>query len=336
MAKPFHYGGQAVIEGVMMLGKNGLAMSVRQPDGRLNTIKQPLARIYRGRLRERPFTRGLISLSETMVLGTRALLRSAEIAAAEEGDEKIHPALLGGTVAVSLAFAVALFFLVPLVVTRYLIDPYISSALLSVTLEGLVRIGIFIAYIRLIGLIPDIRRVFAYHGAEHKTINAYESGTPLEVSEVRRYPTAHARCGTSFIVIVLVIAILIFAFIDVLLGRPPLWIRMLSRVALIPLIAAIGYEIMKFGAGHIKNSVVRVLITPGLMLQSLTTREPDDSQLEAAISALNEVIAIDTGAEPGTGTEQIEQDVPASGRSPLSIDHPTSLDREQDLHHTPG
>jgi uncharacterized protein YqhQ len=304
MAKPFHYGGQAVIEGVMMLGKKGLAMSVRQPDGRLNTIKQPLARIYRGRLREKPFTRGLISLSETMVLGTRALLRSAEIAAAEDGEEKIHPALLGGTVALSFVFAVTLFFLVPLLATRYLIDPYISSALLSVTLEGLFRIGLFIAYIRLIGLIPDIRRVFAYHGAEHKTINAYEAGTPLEVEAVRHHTTAHPRCGTSFIVIVLIIAILVFALIDVLLGRPPLWIRMLSRIALIPLIAAIGYEVMKFGAGHVRNTLVRVLIAPGLMLQSLTTREPDDSQLEAAISALNEVIAIDTDTEAGSAAEQ--------------------------------
>ncbi len=312
MPKPFHYGGQAVIEGVMMLGKKGLAMSVRQPDGRLNTIKQPLARIYRGRLRDKPFTRGLISLSETMVLGTRALLRSAEIAAAEEGEEKIHPALLGGTVALSLAFAVGLFFLVPLLATRYLIDPYIDSALLSVTLEGLVRIGIFIAYIRLIGLVPDIRRVFAYHGAEHKTINAYESGTPLEVEAVRNYPTAHPRCGTSFIVFVLVIAILVFALIDVLLGRPPLWIRMLSRIALIPFIAAIGYEIMKLGAGHVKNTLVRVLIAPGLMLQSLTTREPDDSQLEAAISALNEVIEIDTAADPGDSTEQPAAETAAS------------------------
>jgi len=304
MAKPFHYGGQAVIEGVMMLGKKGLAMSVRQPDGRLNTIRQPLARIYRGRLREKPFTRGLISLSETMFLGTRALLRSAEIAAAEEGDEKIHPALLGGTVALSFAFAVTLFFLVPLLATRYLIDPYISSALLSVTLEGLFRIGLFIAYIRLIGLIPDIRRVFAYHGAEHKTINAYESGTPLEVEAVRHHPTAHPRCGTSFIVIVLVIAILVFALIDVLLGRPPLWIRMLSRIAFIPVIAAIGYEVMKFGAGHVRNTLVRIIIAPGLMLQSLTTREPDDSQLEAAISALNEVIAIDADTAPDGAAEQ--------------------------------
>jgi len=311
MSKPFHYGGQAVIEGVMMLGKKGLAMSVRRPDGQLNIIKQPLARVYRGRLRDTPFSRGLVSLSETMVLGTRALLRSAEIAAAEEGEEKIHPALLGGTVAISIAFAVALFFLVPLLATRYLIDPYISSALLSVTLEGLVRIGIFITYIRLIGLLPDIRRVFAYHGAEHKTINAYESGTPLEVEAVREHPTAHARCGTSFIVIVLVIAILVFALIDVLLGRPPLWIRMLSRIALIPLIAAIGYEVMKFGAGHLRNTLVRVLIAPGLMLQRLTTREPDDSQLEAAITALNEVIAIDTETEPDKETEEAGEEVPA-------------------------
>ncbi|MFU8795770.1 MAG: DUF1385 domain-containing protein [Dehalococcoidia bacterium] len=304
MGKPFHYGGQAVIEGVMMLGKKGLAMTVRQPDGRLNTIRQPLARIYRGRLREKPFSRGLISLGETMVLGTRALLRSAEIAAAEEGEEKIHPALLGGTVAVSVTLAVVLFFLVPLLATRFLIDPFIDSALLSVTLEGLVRIAIFIAYIRVIGLIPDIRRVFAYHGAEHKTINAYESGTPLEVEAVRNYPTAHPRCGTSFIVIVLIIAILVFALTDVLLGRPPLWIRMLSRIALIPFIAAIGYEIMKFGAGHIKNTLVRVIIAPGLMLQSLTTREPDDGQLEAAISALNEVIAIDEDEPSANDTQQ--------------------------------
>jgi len=300
-----------------MLGRKGLAITVRQPDGKLNTIRQPLARIYRGRLRETPFSRGLISLGETMVLGTRALLRSAEIAAAEEGEEKINPALLGGTVVIAFGFAVVLFFLVPLLATRFLIDPFIDSALLSVTLEGLVRIGIFVAYIRLIGLMPDIRRVFAYHGAEHKTINAYESGTPLEVEAVRNHPTAHPRCGTSFIVIVLIIAILVFALIDVALGRPPLWIRMLSRIALIPVIAAIGYEIMKFGAGHIKNTLVRIIIAPGLMLQSLTTREPDDGQIEAAISALNEVIAIDENRESAVDTQQAAGDetgeeVPAS------------------------
>ena len=298
MARPFHYGGQAVIDGVMIRGKEGVAISVRQPNGELNTVRQPLASIYKGRLREMPLIRGIIALVETMVLGTRSLLHSAQVAAAEEVGEKIPTALLWGTVAVSLALGVALFFMIPLFATRYLIDPYIDSALLSVVFEGLMRIGIFIAYLKLIGLMPDIKRVFAYHGAEHKVVNAYEAGVPLEVESVKNYSTAHARCGTAFIFIVLIIAIFVFA----LVGQPTLWIRILSRIALIPVIAAISYEIMKFGAGHINNKIVRILLAPGLMLQAITTREPDDSQLETAISALNEVIEIDKTADSSCST----------------------------------
>jgi len=293
MARPFHYGGQAVIDGVMIRGKEGVAISVRQPNGELHVVRQPLASIYKGRLREMPLIRGIIALVETLVLGTRALLHSAQVAAAEEGGEKIPTALLWGTVAVSLALGVALFFMIPLFTTRYLIDPYVNSALLSVVLEGLIRIGIFIAYLKLISLLPDIKRVFAYHGAEHKVVNAYEAGVPLEVEAVKNYSTAHARCGTAFIFIVLIIAIFVFA----LVGQPTLWIRILSRIALIPVIAVISYEIMKFGAAHINNPVVRVLLAPGLLLQAITTREPDDSQLEAAISALKEVIEIDRAAD---------------------------------------
>jgi uncharacterized protein YqhQ len=293
MSESFHYGGQAVIEGVMIRGKKGVAISVRQPNGELNIERQPLASIYKGRLREMPLIRGIIALVETLVLGTQSLLHSAQVAAAEEGGEKIPTALLWGTVAVSLALGVALFFMVPLFATRYLIDPYIDSALLSNVFEGLIRIGIFIAYLKLIGLMPDIKRVFAYHGAEHKVVNAYEAGVPLEVEAVKNYSTAHARCGTAFIFIVLVIAIFVFA----LVGQPTLWIRILSRIALIPVIAAISYEIMKFGASHAENPVVRILLAPGLLLQAITTREPDDSQIEAAISALNEVIEIDKTAE---------------------------------------
>ena len=298
MAESFHYGGQAVIEGVMIRGKEGVAIAVRQPNGELNIVKQPLASIYKGRLREMPLVRGIIVLVETLVLGTQSLLHSAQVAAAEEVGEKIPTALLWGTVAVSLALGVALFFMVPLFATRYLIDPYIDSALLSVVLEGLIRIGIFIAYLKVISLIPDIKRVFAYHGAEHKVVNAYEAGVPLEVESVKNYSTAHARCGTAFIFIVLIIAIFVFA----LVGQPTLWIRILSRIALIPVIAAISYEIMKFGAGHINNKIVRILLAPGLMLQAITTREPDDSQIEAAISALNEVIKIDQTADSGCTT----------------------------------
>jgi uncharacterized protein YqhQ len=298
MARPFHYGGQAVIEGVMIRGKEGVAISVRQPNGELNIVRQPLASIYKGRLREMPLVRGIIALVETLVLGTRSLLHSAQVAAAEEGGEKIPAALLWGTVAASLALGVALFFMVPLFATRYLIDPYIDSALLSNVFEGLIRIGIFIAYLKLISLIPDIKRVFAYHGAEHKVVNAYEAGVPLEVESVKNYSTAHARCGTAFLFIVLIVSIFVFA----LVGQPTLWIRILSRIALIPVIAVISYEIMKFGAGHTKNPIVRILLAPGLMLQAITTREPDDSQLEAAISALNEVIEIDRAADSSCST----------------------------------
>jgi uncharacterized protein YqhQ len=293
MEKSFHYGGQAVIEGVMIRGKEGVAISVRQPDGELNVVRQPLASIYKGRLREMPLIRGIIALVETLVLGTQSLLHSAQVAAAEEVGGKIPTALLWGTVAVSLALGVALFFMVPLFTTRYLIDPYIESALLSNVLEGLIRIGIFIAYLKVISLIPDIKRVFAYHGAEHKVVNAYEAGVPLEVESVKKYSTAHARCGTAFLFIVLIVSIFVFA----LVGQPTLWIRILSRIALIPVIAVISYEIMKFGAGHMNNPVVRVLLAPGLLLQTITTREPDDSQIEAAISALNEVIEIDKTAD---------------------------------------
>jgi len=293
MAGSFHYGGQAVIDGVMIRGKEGVAISVRQPDGQLNVVKQPLASIYKGRLRETPLIRGIIALIETLVLGTQSLLHSAQVAATEEVGEKIPTAVLWGTVAASLALGVALFFMVPLFATRYLIDPYIESGLLSSIFEGLIRIGIFIAYLKLMSLIPDIRKVFAYHGAEHKTVNAYEAGVPLDVESVKMYSTAHARCGTAFLFIVLVVAIFVFA----LVGQPSLWIRILSRIALIPVIAVISYEIMKFGASHSRNRVVRVLLAPGLLLQTMTTREPDDSQTEAAISALNEVIEIDKAAD---------------------------------------
>ena len=286
MAKPFYYGGQAVIEGVMMRGRDNLAISVRGPDGKLNIKKQPLPSIYKGRLRETPLIRGIIVLIETLVLGTQVLLHSAQVASAEEEEEKIPTALLWGTVAASLAFGVALFFIAPLFTTRYFVDPYLGSALVSNLVEGFIRIGIFVAYLKLIGLIPDIKRVFAYHGAEHKVVNAYEAGIPLEAKAVRNYSTAHPRCGTSFIFIVLIIAIFVFS----LFGRPSLWLSVLSRILLIPVIAAMGYEIMKFGASHIKSMTIRIFLAPGLALQAMTTREPDDDQIEAAIAALNEVI----------------------------------------------
>jgi len=292
MAKPFYHGGQAVIEGVMMRGKRNLAISVRRPDGKLEVIKQPLASIHQGRLREIPLIRGVIVLIETLILGIQALLQSAQIASAEE--EKIPAALLFALVAASMAFAIAIFFITPLLATRYF-DIYIASDLISNLIEGLLRISIFIAYLKLIGLFPDIKRIFAYHGAEHKVVNAYEAGCPLELEAVKKYSTAHARCGTSFIFAVLIIAILIFA----LLGRPSLSLSILSRIILLPVIAALGYEVTRLGARYSKSILSRILLAPGLMLQAMTTREPDDSQLEAAISALNEVIEADKVTDSG-------------------------------------
>jgi len=294
MGKPFYHGGQAVIEGVMMRGKKSVAISVRRPDGKLEIIKQPLAQIFRGRLREIPLLRGVIVLIETLVLGTQALIQSAQIASAEE-EEKIPTAALWGVVAVSIAFAVALFFIIPLLATRYF-DLYIASDFVSNIIEGFVRIGIFIAYLKIIGLLPDIKKVFAYHGAEHKVVNAYENGSPLEVEAIKSYSTAHVRCGTSFIFAVLIIAILVFA----LLGRPSLWLSILSRVILLPVIAALGYEVTRLGASHSKSILAQVLLAPGLMLQSMTTREPNDDQLETAISALSEVIKADNSENGGS------------------------------------
>lgn len=276
-----------------MRGRENVAISVRDPDGKLKTAKWPLPKTYKGRLREVPFVRGVLILIETLVLGTQALLHSAQIASAEE-NERIPTTLLWGTVAASVAFAVALFFVAPVLATRYLVDPYVSSALASNLVEGFIRIGVFVAYLVLIGLIPDIRRVFAYHGAEHKAVNAYEAGCPLEVEAIRGYSTAHARCGTGFVFIVLILAIFVFA----LLGHPPLWLTILSRVILLPVIAALSYEIMRFGASHARNAIIRILLVPGLALQAMTTREPNDGQLEAAISALNEVIEVDQVARP--------------------------------------
>jgi uncharacterized protein YqhQ len=295
---PFYYGGQAVMEGVMMRGRKSVAVAVRRPNGEISLTSQPLASLYKGSARNWPFVRGIIVLIETLALGTQTLLHSAQIAAAEE-EESISPVLLWGSVVVAVAFAVALFFIAPLLLTRYLLDPYITSSLVSNLIEGIVRIGIFIAYLKIIALMPDVKRLFTYHGAEHKVVNAYEAGVPLELDYVKKYSTSHTRCGTSFLLAVLVISIFVFA----LLGRPSIWLSMLSRIVLIPVIAAIGYEFVRFGATHYRNVIVRSLLAPGLLLQSLTTGEPNDSQLETALSAMKKVVETDTD-EPTMSTDQ--------------------------------
>jgi uncharacterized protein YqhQ len=291
VAKRFYYGGQAVIEGVMMRGRKAMVTAVRRPSGGLAIDIQPLATIYTGWVRKTPLIRGIIVMIEALVLGIKTLLYSANVSLEEE-DEKISGGLVWVMVTVALGFAVALFFMAPLFLTK-LLDPYLNSPLVFNLIDGFIRLIIFITYLKLISLVPDIKRIFAYHGAEHKAVNTYEDGAPLEVEAARKYGTAHVRCGTSFLFIVLIIAIIVFA----LVGLPSLWLMVLSRILLIPVIAALGYEIIYFGANHAKNGLVRVFVAPGLWLQKLTTREPDDSQLEIALTALKKVVEVDQGEE---------------------------------------
>ncbi|MCG2768902.1 MAG: DUF1385 domain-containing protein [Anaerolineae bacterium] len=283
----FSYGGQAIIEGVMMRGSKSVAIAVRDPSGQIVVQREPLnAFIYQGPISKIPVLRGLTSLWDALVLGIRALMRSADVALGEEEGVEFSGPVAWGTMALSLALGAGLFFLLPMFLVS-LVDQYISSSLASSAIEGVIRILLFIGYIAAIGLMPDIRRVFAYHGAEHKTINAYEDGATLEPATVAKYSTAHTRCGTGFLLIVLVIYILITAP----MGRPPLLIRLASRLITIPIVAGISYELMKFGARHYDNPLVKALVAPGLALQRLTTREPDESMLEVAIASLQSVLA---------------------------------------------
>jgi len=292
VAKKFYYGGQAVIEGVMMRGQKTMVTAVRRPNGELAIDTQPLPTIYTGRMRKTPLIRGVIALIEALVLGIKTLLYSANMSLEEE-EEKISGGLVWAMVIFSVALAVGLFFMAPLFLTR-LLDPYIHSSLVFHLIEGFIRLAIFIVYLKLMTLVPDIKRVFAYHGAEHKTVNAYEDGVPLEVEAIKKYSTAHVRCGTSFMFAVLIIAIIAFA----LIGRPSsLWLMVLLRIILIPVIAALAYEVTHFGGRHTQNGLVRAILYPGLLLQSLTTREPNDSQLEVAVAALRKVVEIEQPEE---------------------------------------
>lgn len=291
MSKPFNYGGQAVIEGVMMRGRKYMALAVRQlgpdgvpdPKGKIVLHSEPLnPRIYAGKLTKIPFVRGVTMLWDALVLGMRALMFSADIAMGDQNEEaSFEGPMAWGTIAVSLVLAVGLFFVGPLLLIGW-IEQYLGEGILSNILEGIIRLVIFIGYVWAIGFLPDVQRVFGYHGAEHKAINAYEGGAELRPEEIAKHSITHPRCGTAFLLIVMVISIFVF----VLVGTPSLWIRIISRILLIPVIAGLAYEFLKFSAKHADNPLMKLLIAPGLALQGLTTREPDESMLEVAAAAL--------------------------------------------------
>ena len=273
------YGGQAVIEGVMMRGRQALAVAVRDPKGEIQIHTEALGSAYRGRLARIPFARGLLLLWDAFGLGYRSLTYAAGVAAGE--DVKFDGPVAWITIAISLVLGLGLFLLAPAAAAQ-LGENYLGlSAWVGNVLEGLIRLGLIVGYIWAIGHIPDIGRVFGYHGAEHKTINAYEAGAQLTPESVARFPLEHPRCGTAFLLTVVLISIVFFS----LLGPLPLALRLASRLLLIPVIAMLAYEYIRLTARYLNNPLVRLLIIPNLALQRMTTREPDHKMLEVAIAA---------------------------------------------------
>lgn len=299
MNKKPNVGGQAVIEGVMMRGKTHVAVAVRQPDGEISVDVRPVNSISdRYPILKKPFLRGVVSLVESLVMGMKALAYSAQVSGDE--DEKLDSKEMALTIAVSAGLAILLFIVIPTWSMRFLTGITQDHMALNLA-EGVLRMAIFLAYIAAISSMNDIQRVFQYHGAEHKTIYTYEAGLPLKVENVRSFSTLHPRCGTNFLMIVMLISMFIFTF----LGWPSLWERIASRIILMPVIAGVSYELIRYAGAHTDNPLVRIAITPGLLLQKLTTRQPDDSQIEVAIASLKAVVPPeDLAQEPETCPEE--------------------------------
>jgi uncharacterized protein YqhQ len=289
-------GGQAVLEGVMMRGPSAWSVAVRKPDGAIAEVNQPIASVLlRHRWLRLPVLRGVVALGESLAIGFRALAISANYAAQEEGSDEPQKELTRGQLlfafAIAIGFALILFKVSPALITNWLPIEGTSG---FVVVEGLVRVSIFIAYLLVISLLPELRRVFQYHAAEHKAINAYESGDELLPERVARYSLLHVRCGTAFLLYVMVIAIFVFAFF----GRPDWYWLIASRILALPLIAGLAYEVIRFAGKHPQNTILRTLLAPGLWLQRLTTREPSLDQIEVSIRALREVLRLEGRLTP--------------------------------------
>ena len=298
----FSYGGQALIEGVLMRGRDAIAVAFRHPDGRIVWASERLESGPHGwRLARAPFVRGLVVLYETLVVGMRWLVRSANIQAQEDGVE-----LGRGAVALVLLFTLAagigVFFLLPLLIAS-VTTARIENGLAQHLVEGLTRVLIFLGYLVIISRTPDIRRVFQYHGAEHMTIHALEKGDPLTPEAIRRYPTAHPRCGTEFLVVVIALSIVAFS----LVGRQSAAVMIGSRIALVPVIAMVGYELLRLGSRYRANPVVKVIMWPGILVQMITTKQPSDDQIEVAIVSMEQALLADGETVPG-GSAQLERD----------------------------
>jgi uncharacterized protein YqhQ len=298
LSEKLSIGGQAVLEGVMMRSPHAFTVAVRRggkPNGSIALLKEELRPLgERFPFLKKPVLRGSAALFEAMVLGVRALNFSAnEAIESDDGKkEEISPLALAGTLVVALAFALGLFLALPLLLTQLLGSQYAAfkgNVLFNLT-DGAIRVTLFLGYVSGISFMQDIRRVFEYHGAEHKVIGAFEAGEPLTVENARKYTCVHPRCGTSFLMVVMVLSIMLFSIIP---GTWPLWAKAASRVVLLPVIAGLSYEFIKYSAKKRGSRVMEALIYPGLLLQRLTTREPSDDQLEVAIKAMDEALALE-------------------------------------------
>ena len=296
-------GGQAVLEGVMMRGVSTWSVACRKPEGDIQVTSEPIVSwAKRSRILRIPVIRGVVALGESLKIGFKALAISANAQLAEgEEEEEIGGFTWGLTIVFSLLLAVGLFFVIPVGATS-LIKDQLGSPFLFWLVEGVLRTGIFIGYLALISKLPDLRRVFQYHGAEHKTISCFEAGDELVPTRAAQYSRLHPRCGTSFLLIVMVLAIFVFAPI----GLPAWYWLVVSRILGIPLIAGLSYEVIKWAGKHRNKRWVRAVMWPGLMLQNLTTREPDHDQLEVAIRSLQAVLAVEDPNEEKKRNEAIE------------------------------
>jgi uncharacterized protein YqhQ len=294
----YQVGGQAVIEGVMMRSKHFWSLAVRRPDKTISTqVYKNSSLTVNNKFLGLPFVRGVVNLIESMALGFRAL--SYSVNEATEEDIQFSKKEMTIAILIAVVFAVGVFFVLPTLIGRSF-SSYFPNTIVYNLMEGLVRIGLFLAYILLVSQLKDIKRIFQYHGAEHKTIQAYEHDKEISLENVKKYTTVHVRCGTSFLLIVMVVAIFVFA----LLGRPPLPLRILYRILLIPVVAGISYELIKLAGRFSKYKIVNILFYPGLLLQKVTTREPDDSQLEVAMSSFNRVIEAEEDLKNGKAVQE--------------------------------
>ena len=304
----YTYGGQALIEGVLMRGRDAIAVALRHPDGEIVYATERLDSGFHGtRWSKWPLVRGLVVLYETLIVGTRWLVRSANVQASQDGIELGRGSIIL-MLSLTLLAGIGIFFLFPLFIAS-VTTASVENGIVQHLVEGLVRVLIFLGYLVLIGRAPDVRRVFQYHGAEHMTIHALEAGDPLTVDEVRKYPTAHQRCGTEFLVVVILLSIIAFS----LVGRQTPLVMIASRILLIPVIAAVGYEVLRFGARHRSNPIIKAVLYPGLLVQMITTKQPSDDMIEVAIVSMEQALEAD-GAEIPSGSGTFEQrplDVPA-------------------------